>query len=158
MTDDMDESPIRSEELAYPETLRLTLGDAEAMFDDALATARAIDADDDVEPVATRAFQNVADLRSLLTDRRLEVLRSIHENPPESISSLAERLDRAYSVVHGDVQMLAGYHIVHLQDGPGQAKQPYVPYANIRLELPLVGSPVAAPVTRDEKGQDVDLS
>lgn len=156
MTDDMDEPRIRTEKLAYPETLRLTLGNAESMFDDALETAEAIDNAEEVEPVATRAFQDVADLRSLLTDRRLEVLRSIHENPPESISSLAERLDRAYSVVHEDVQVLAGHHIVHLRDGPGRAKQPYVPYANIRIELPLVGSPVTAPEKENAQGRAKD--
>lgn len=145
MTDHADEPPIRTEGLTYPETLLLTLGDAESMFDEALATAEAVEEGKDVEPVATRVFQDIADLRSLLTDRRLEVLRAIHESPPDSISSLAERLDRSYSVVHGDVEVLADHDIVHVRDGPRGEKQPYVPYETIRIEVPLVGPPLSAP-------------
>lgn len=144
MTDEPDEPPMRTEQLEYPETLRLTLSDAKSMFDEALTVADAFEGGEDVAPVATRAFQDIDDIRVLLTDRRLEVLRAIHDEPPDSISDLADRLGRPYSVVHEDVAILAEHDIVLFQDGPRGAKQPYIPYETIRVDIPLVGSPVTA--------------
>jgi predicted transcriptional regulator len=152
MTDTNDEPTMRTQELNYPRTLRLTLSDAESMFDQALATAAAFESGEEVHPEATRAFQDIADLRELLTDRRLEVLRSIHETPPDSISALAERLDRSYSLVHKDVEILADHDIVYFLEGERGAKQPYIPYENIRVDIPLVGSSVTA--SSLEGGQD----
>lgn len=142
MTDQPNEPPMHTDDLNYPETLRLTLADAESMFEEALETAEAIDTGEAGQPVATRAFRDVDDLRVLLTDRRLEVLRAIYEEPPDSISALAERLDRSYSAVYEDVEILAEHDVVNFRKGPRGAKQPYVPYDTIRVDIPLVGAPV----------------
>ena len=144
MTKHTDEPPMRTDDLNYPETLRLTLRDAASMFDEALDTAAAIENGEDVQPEATRAFQDINDLRELLTDRRIAILRSIYEQPADSISALADRLDRTYSLVHDDVTILAKHDIVQFRDGPRGAKQLYVPYETIRVDIPLVGSPVTA--------------
>jgi len=134
-----DEPAVRTEDLNYPETLRLTVADADSMFDDALAAAATADAGEQAPSEATRAFQRVSDLRKLLTDRRVEVLGSIHDESPASISELADRLDRQYSVVNEDVRILADYDIVHFREGDRGAKRPYVPYDSIRVDIPLLG-------------------
>jgi predicted transcriptional regulator len=54
-------------------------------------------------------FENPTDLRKLLTERRLEVLRSINATPPTSIRDRADRLGRAASDVQEDVHLLADY-------------------------------------------------
>ncbi len=144
MTDTDDEPTMRTEDLNYPETLRLTLADAESAFDDALAAADAAERGGEHRPAAVRAFRDVDDLRQLLTGRRLEVLRAVYDDPPDSISALATRLDRAYAVVHEDVQILADHDVVQFREGPRGAKRPYVPYEAIRVDIPLVGAAVTA--------------
>ncbi|GAB3684918.1 hypothetical protein GCM10028857_14570 [Salinarchaeum chitinilyticum] len=123
----------------YPATLRFTLATSDEQFDAAIADAEAADSGESVGDEAVRAFDSIADLRELLTDRRLEALRSIHADPPASISALATRLDRPYAVVHEDVQTLARHGVVQFGDGPRGAKRPYVPYESVRVDVPLVG-------------------
>lgn len=144
MTDANDEPTIETEELNYPETLRLTLADADSMFDEALTSVEDVERGREHQPEAIRAYKSVDDLRRLITDRRLEVLRAIYENPPDSISDLATRLDRAYAVVHEDIQILAEHGIIEFRQGARGAKQPHVPYEIIRVDIPLVGPSVIA--------------
>jgi predicted transcriptional regulator len=93
----------------YPDTLRITVGSVDSMFDAAIAQ---LDSDGEADK-AVRSFDSVADVRQLLTDRRIELMRSIMTAGPDSISDLADRLGRNYSDVHGDVQVLADHHIVY---------------------------------------------
>jgi len=122
----------------YPETLRITVGSVDTMFDTAVAELGG-----DGEPEeAIRAFDSVADVRRLLTDRRMEVMRSVITDTPESITDLADRLGRNYADVHGDVQVLADHHIVYF-DTDGRAKRPVIPYDRVRVDIEIVGDPSA---------------
>lgn len=120
------------EELNFPETLRITIASGEEALDDALDAAGA--ADDGEQHDAVVSFENTEGIRRLLTDRRLELLRSLMGEPAESITALADRLDRSYSVVHDDVEVLAEYGIVHFRR-MGQSKQPFVPYGRIEFDV-----------------------
>lgn len=137
MTDSTDASDPRS--IDFPDSLRFTLASASELFDAAVADADAAETGGETASEAIRAFESIADLRELLTERRLAVLRSVHEEPPESISALSDRLDRPYAVVHDDVQTLAAHDVVRFEDGPRGAKRPFVPYESIRVDVPLVG-------------------
>jgi len=98
--------PNHSAELAengaenYPDTLRITVGSVDSMFDAAIAQL----GDDGESDEAVRSFDSVADVRQLLTDRRVELMRSIMTASPDSITDLADRLGRNYSDVHSDVR------------------------------------------------------
>jgi predicted transcriptional regulator len=59
-------------------------------------------------------------------------------NTPESISTLANRLDRTYADVHSDVQRLADHHIVYFETD-GQSKRPVIPHDRVRLDIEAVG-------------------
>ncbi|MFB6233293.1 MAG: transcriptional regulator [Haloarculaceae archaeon] len=118
----------------YPETLRITVGSVASMVETAVAQ---LDGDGPAEE-AVRTFDSVADIRQLLTDRRLEVMRSIMTAAPDSISALADRLDRNYSDVHGDVAVLADHDIVYF-DTEGRAKRPVIPYERVRVDIEVVG-------------------
>ena len=118
---------------SYPETLRITVGSVASMVDAAVAQ---LDGDGPAEE-AVRAFDSVADIRQLLTDRRLELMRSIMTAPPDSISDLADRLGRNYSDVHGDVEALADHDIVYF-DTDGRAKRPVIPYERVRVDIEVV--------------------
>lgn len=120
----------------YPETLRITVESAGQMFDDAIEQL-----DDGPADEAVRSFEQIGDIRALLTDRRVEVMRAIMTDNPESISELAAQLDRNYADVHADVEVLANHHIVYF-DTEGRRKRPVIPYNRVRLAVE-----VAADVT-----------
>ena len=128
------ESTELPEGVTFPKTLRITVDDMDSMFDRARENA----AEEGVADEAVRSFASVADIRSLLTDRRLEVLRAIMDDPPESITALADRLDRNYADVHADVQVLADHHIVYFETD-GRAKRPGVPYERVRVDIEITG-------------------
>lgn len=141
--DDHEPAP---EDLNFPETLRITLASGEEALDDALEAAGSVETGDRHEAVVS--FETVAGIRRLLTNRRLELLRSLMDKPAESIMALAQRLGRSYSVVHDDVDVLAGYGIVQFRQ-EGQSKQPFVPYERIEfdvsVEAPVTGNDSEAP-------------
>lgn len=120
----------------YPDALRITVASVTDAFDharDQLAT-------DDRPDEAVRSFDSIADVRKLLTDRRIDAMRAIMSDEPESISDLADRLDRNYADVHGDVQVLADHHIVYF-DTDGRSKRPVIPYDRVHLDIEVVGDP-----------------
>jgi predicted transcriptional regulator len=53
---------------------------------------------------------------------------------PESIHDLADRLDRGVKETADDVNLLADYEIVYIEQD-GRAKQPYVPYESVKIEI-----------------------
>ena len=138
---------LAPEDRNYPETLRITISSAEDAFDDAVEAAGA--AENGKQTDAVVSFENAGGIRKLLTDRRLELLRSLMGEPAESITELADRLDRSYSVVHDDVEMLAEYGIVKFRQ-EGQSKQPFVPYETIEFDVTIqahyIGRNTEAPV------------
>lgn len=84
-------------------------------------------------------FENPADLRALLTDRRIELLRSVMTERPESIRQLADRVERDVKSVHSDLQVLAEYDVVRFESD-GRAKRPFVPYETIEIALEISGT------------------
>ena len=118
----------------YPETLRITVGSTDDAVDAALDQL-----DDGVADEAVRSYPRVADVRELLTNRRLEVMRAIMTQSPESISDLADQLERNYSDVHADVQTLAAHHIVYF-DTDGRAKRPVIPYERVHLDVEVAAT------------------
>jgi predicted transcriptional regulator len=127
-----DEFTPDPDEVEYPSTLRITsLPAAQAQ---AAAIERAEQWEDGEEVPHVVNFEDRARLRQLLTDRRMELLEAVMEDPPESIRALANRLDRDVHDVHDDLHLLAEYDIIYFQED-GRAKKPYVPYDTVRIEV-----------------------
>jgi predicted transcriptional regulator len=122
----------------HPDVLRITVEGFEEMRDDTL-DAVASASKGEGQP-AVVSFRTVGELRKILTDRRIELLRALQatDGAAESISALAADLDRDYRTVHDDVSMLADHGLVYLVED-GQSKRPYLPYERIRLDVELVG-------------------
>jgi predicted transcriptional regulator len=123
----------------HPDVLRVTVETFDEMREDALAATEALEQGE--EQPAVVSFSTVAELRKILTDRRLELLQALMntDDAAESISALADALDRDYSTVHDDVTMLGDYGLVFIID-EGQTKRPYLPYERIHLDIELVGA------------------
>jgi len=134
------------EDMNFPDTLRITIASAEDAFDEAVEAAGAAEADEQRDAVVS--FETAEGIRKLLTDRRLELLRSLMGQPAKSITDLADRLERSYSAVHEDVAVLAEYGIVQYREA-GQSKQPFVPYETIEFDVtiraPLTDGDTEAP-------------
>lgn len=118
----------------YPSVLRLTSESEAAHRQGALDRLERWQAGEDVPHVIN--FENPSDLRALLTDRRIELLRSIMTERPESIRQLADRVGRDVKTVHDDLQVLAQYDIVRFEQA-GRAKRPFVPYETIEVSLEI---------------------
>lgn len=121
----------------YPPTLRITSRPERVHRRDALDRAERWEAGEAVPHVVN--FQDPSDLRALLTDRRIELLRSVMAESPESIRALADRLDRDVKSVHGDLQVLAEYDVIRFEED-GRAKRPIVPYDTIEVALEITSA------------------
>lgn len=144
--DHTDTNMPAPEDLDYPDTLRITIASADEAFDEAIDAAGAVEQGEQRDAIVS--FETAAGIRKLLTDRRLELLRSLMGQSAGSITALADRLDRNYSAVHEDIEVLAEYGIVQFREA-GQSKQPFVPYETIEFDVtvraPLTGGDTEAP-------------
>lgn len=125
------------EALNWPETLRITISTPEEAADRAIAAAEAAERDE--QPPAEISFASANDLRRLLTDRRFEIIRSLMDEPANSISALAERLERNYSVVYEDLEVLADYGIVQFRSDT-RDRAPFVPYRSVEVDVTIRGT------------------
>lgn len=122
----------------HPRVLRVTVESFEEMREDTLDVIEAVNQGE--EQPAVVSFATVNKLRKMLTDRRIELLRALMatDGAAESISALADDLDRDYRTVHDDVSLLADYGLLFIVED-GQSKRPYLPYERIHLDVELVG-------------------
>ncbi|PSQ15032.1 transcriptional regulator [Halobacteriales archaeon QS_8_69_73] len=127
-----DEFTPDPDEVEYPSTLRITSKPSEDHKESALDRAERWEQGDEVPHVVN--FEDRARLRQLLTDRRMELLETVMEQPPGSIRALAGCLGRDVHDVHDDVHLLAEYDVIHFEED-GRAKKPYVPYDTVRIEV-----------------------
>ena len=90
----------------------------------------------------TLYFTSIDELRQVLTDKRLELLRLIHIEKPRSIKGLAAVAKRDFKNVNADVHLLARLGLLDLaaeKAGPKRRgrKPPRVPYTAVSVEIPL---------------------
>jgi len=81
-------------------------------------------------------FEDPSDVQKLLSSKRLELVVELLENDYDSISAVADAVDRDYKSVHSDLEVLSEYDIVRFDEsGKGRVRKPYIPYENVRVEL-----------------------
>ncbi|MFB6309374.1 MAG: transcriptional regulator [Haloarculaceae archaeon] len=122
------------DDIEYPEQLRITSKPFEESKAETLDQIERWEQGEDVPHVVN--FQDASRLQRVLTPRRLELIRDLMDDPADSIRSLADRLDRDVRQVHDDLQLLSEYRIVHFREVDG-AKQPFVPYETVTVEVEL---------------------
>ena len=77
-------------------------------------------------------FQSLETLLSVLTTRRLELLKVLHESGPSSVRALAKKLNRDYKNVHQDIALLEKVGLIQRKDGKVNA-----PWERIIAEIRL---------------------
>jgi len=101
----------------------------------------AIDADEDVEPSEpTLSIEDLETFGRVFRSTNLELLEAIAEHEPESIRELARLVDRNPPEVLDNVNELADYGLVELEEN-GRAKRPVVWYDEIGADIPLTDRP-----------------
>ncbi|QKY15547.1 hypothetical protein [Halorubrum sp. CBA1229] len=122
----------------HPSVLRVTVESFEEMREETRNTIETVSEGD--EQPAVVSFATVGELRTILTDRRIELLRALLAigGAAESISALADDLGRDYRAVHDDVSLLADHGLLFIV-AEGGSKRPYLPYERIHLDVELVG-------------------
>lgn len=133
-------------------TLRITSVPWETWKEESTEAIRQVEEGEATGRKARINFQDPLQIQRILTPRRLELLRSVMTDTPESIRGLADRLDRNVSDVHEDVQLLAEYDIIQLESA-GRAKRPVVPYGEIVIEVRL--SPPEGEAEHDRQTESV---
>jgi predicted transcriptional regulator len=143
MTNERETDPDdeRFDEEQYPATLRIVVRPDDRALDGMRERAdRWIDGEAVAHIVS---FGETSALRQLLTDRRVELLRSVMADRPASISALSDRLERDYRDVYDDLDLLADYDIVRFRTD-GRAKQSYVSYEEIEFSGTITADRPAA--------------
>ncbi|SFR60104.1 MULTISPECIES: HVO_A0114 family putative DNA-binding protein [Halorubrum] len=121
-------------------TLHITVGDREQLREDALQFVRDVE-DDDQDGKATLQFGTYDDFVDSLTPLRLNLVRAIAEEAPESMREAARLVERDVSDVHSNLKQLEVLGILTLEEGgPGGAIQPVVPFDRIEVHMdyPLI--------------------
>ena len=77
-------------------------------------------------------FENYATFASIMTPKRLDLLRHVHREPPRSIRALAMALGRDYRRVHDDVEALTAAGL--LERGPDGLR---AEYDTLRIETTI---------------------
>lgn len=128
----------------HPSVLRVTVEPFDEMREATLDAAKEISGtteNGNESPPAVVSFATVGELRKILTERRIELLKTLvnTEGAAESISALANDLGRDYRAVHDDVTLLESYGLVFIVE-EGRAKQPYIPYERVHIDVELVST------------------
>lgn len=121
-------------------TLHITVGDREQLREDALQFVQDVE-NEDQDGKATLQFGTYDDFVGSLTPLRLNLIRAIAEEAPESMREAARLVERDVSDVHSDLKQLEVLGILTLEEGgPSGAIQPVVPFDRIEVHIdyPLI--------------------
>ena len=95
---------------------------------DLLKTARQIDQGiKPKHPDAGVYFESLEAVRTVLTENRLELWRTIRDKKPESISALAKIVNRNFRAVHRDLELLKNLDLIKFKRGKGPRGDSQIP-------------------------------
>jgi predicted transcriptional regulator len=77
--------------------------------------ARSLDRGEKRKPLKGEYFESLEAVRTFLTERRLEIWRTIRDKKPKSLTELAKLVHRDYKDVHQDVSILIEVGLVDLK-------------------------------------------
>lgn len=89
-----------------------------------------------VRPKKAIYFSSLKEMRRVLTEKRLELLRMIKDRRPSSVYALAKMLDRDLKNVLLDIEYLEELGIIEVEE-TGNRKTPLVHYDKIAFEVAI---------------------
>jgi len=72
------------------------------------------------QPIIREYFESLEAVRTMLTDNRLQLWRTIRDKKPASILELAKMVDRDFAGVHRDLNILVSVGLVALKAEKGK--------------------------------------
>jgi predicted transcriptional regulator len=99
----------------------------DVFFERGRKIAKAADRGDAIPPSRVVAFEDVESLLHVLTEKRVLLLRQVHQTPT-SISLLAKKLRRDRSAVTRDIQVLERFGVIQVTEKPlpGHGRQKWI--------------------------------
>ena len=85
-------------------------------------------------------FPSTESLVRVLSDKNRHLLRTIRDARPQSLSDLAELTGRKKSNLSRTLKTMERYGIVRLERKANGRLVPHVPYAGVRVDMPLGAS------------------
>ena len=120
--------------------LKITVGDFDSLAERTRNRLQTLEGDadpttlDGVQPELR--FGSYSELFDILSEKRLELLRTIATHDPDSISATAELVDRDYKSVHRQLDELEELGVVEFEEAaPGTASKPIFDYDGIEIDL-----------------------
>lgn len=98
---------------------KIVIKSREDLDAESLEWARAFDRGEKVKPLIGEYFESLEAVRDFLTEKRLELWRTIRDKEPKSITDLAKLVRRDYKDVHQDVSILIVVGLVELSKPKG---------------------------------------
>ncbi len=119
--------------------IKIGISNTQQILDNFVKTGEAIERGESPEKSEGVYFESIDTLESILTDKRLTLLRTIKEKKPQSIYELAKILHRDTKNVSNDVFKLSELGFITLtKSQKGRARvSPTVNYDKIVLEIPI---------------------
>ena len=116
---------------------RIEVKSLEEGLKDFRATWKAVAAGKKVTPRKGTYFTSLEAARKVLTPKRLQLLRVIRRDHPNSVYQLAQLVGRDFKNVHADVQALAAYGLVSLKrtQAGRRTTAPRVPFSTIEFRI-----------------------
>jgi len=84
-----------------------------------LKFAKALDRGEKIKPQIGEYFESLEAVRDFLTEKRLELWRTIRDKEPKSITDLAKLVRRDYKDVYQDVSILVTVGLVEIKKPKG---------------------------------------
>ncbi len=100
-------------------------------------TWKKLENSEDIKKQEAVYFENIDAVKSVLTHKRIEILKTIKRDKPDSIYRLAKMLKRDLKNVNDDVRLLADLGLIKLDKTKTDRKRtiPAVNYSKIMLEI-----------------------
>ena len=108
-------------------TKRIVIKSRADFNSDIMEFARRVDRGERVTPMKGEYFESLEAVRNFLTEKRLELWRTIRDREPKSLTNLAKLVGRDYKDVHQDVSILVEVGLVDLRKPKGAKTRALMP-------------------------------
>ncbi len=99
---------------------KIRIKSREEFNDELRQVAKALDRGETVKKKTGEYFESLDAVRKVLTDKRLELWRTIRDRKPKSISQVAQMVDRGFKSVYRDLLLLESLGLISFKKGKGK--------------------------------------
>ena len=116
--------------------IRIEIKSLDAALKEAGSVYEKVSAGKTVKPKSAVYFSSIKEMRAVLTEKRLELIKAIKDRKPSSVYELAKLVHRDLKNVLQDLTYLQEVGIVDVSD-KGDKKVPHVAFDMLALEVAI---------------------